>query len=252
MTSQASFRFYEELNDFLPHSRRKREFVHHFADGASIKDVIEGLGVPHTEVDLILVNGDSVGFDYRAAAGDRISVFPKFESLDIGPVTRLRPRPLRDPRFIADANLGRLAAYLRLFGFDTSYRGDYRDDELASLAGREARILLTRDRQLLKRSCVTRGYCVRSDLPRDQVREVLQRFDLCNRLSPFTRCLRCNTEIRRVAREDVLEQLPPRTHRHYRDFQRCPACNRIYWKGSHYGRMRRFIDEACAPRPCGQ
>src|SRR5262249_31383318 len=155
--NRACFRFYAELNDFLPPGRRGVTFTYSFEGSPSIKDLIEALGVPHTEVDLILVNGESVDFAYRVREGDRISVYPVFESLDITPLLRVRPRPLRETRFVLDTHLGRLAAYLRLLGFDTLYRNDAGDDELARISSGEGRILLTRDRGLLKRSQVTHG-----------------------------------------------------------------------------------------------
>jgi uncharacterized protein len=241
MPGQVTIRFYEELNDFLPHARRRRDFAHAFRESGSIKDLIESLGVPHTEIDLILVNGQSVGFDYQVRDGDRISVYPVFESLDIGPVTRLRPRPLREPRFVLDAHLGRLAAYLRLLGFDCLYRNDYQDTRLARISVDEQRILLTRDRRLLMQKQITRGYYVRAHLPREQLGEVVARFDLGTLQKPFSRCLHCNGMIHPVAKAAVAERLPPRTRQYYDAFWQCEACGKIYWKGSHYHRMQELI-----------
>ena len=183
-----------------------------------MKDVIESLGVPHTEVDLILVNGASVGFDYLVRDGDRVSVYPVFESLDITPLVRVRPQPLRETRFVLDIHLGKLAVFLRMLGFDSLYRNDYRDDELARISHAEGRILLTRDRGLLKRSLVTHGYLVRSDDPREQLAEVIHRFDLRDAIQPLERCLRCNGELEPVAKEEVADRLPPRTREHYDTF----------------------------------
>jgi hypothetical protein len=157
----AWFRFYAELNDFLPPARRMTAFEHPFLDAAPVKDMIESFGVPHTEIDLILANGASVDFAYLVQDGDHISVYPVFEALDITPVLRLRPQPLRESRFVLDAHLGRLAGYLRMAGFDTLYRNDFTDPELAYISHDEHRILLTRDIGLLKRSMVTHGYFVR-------------------------------------------------------------------------------------------
>ena len=162
----AHFRFYEELNDFLPPGRRKVTFVHAWKGTASVKDIVESLGVPHTEVDLILANGESVDFAYRPKDGDRISVYPMFESFDISPAQRLRPRPLREPRFVLDGHLGRLARYLRMLGFDTLWSNDADDEKLAHISQQQTRTLLTRDQGLLKRKDVTRGYWVRSTAPR--------------------------------------------------------------------------------------
>src|SRR5271157_1471134 len=158
---QASLRFYAELNDFLPPERRATDIPCPFHVSPAVRDLIESLGVPHTEVDLILANGESVDFDYPVRDGDRISVYPVFESLDIAPLARVRPEPLRHPRFVVDVHLGRLAASLRMLGFDALYRNDASDEELARTSSEQERILLTRDRGLLKRSAVTRGYYVR-------------------------------------------------------------------------------------------
>lgn len=238
----ASFRFYAELNDFLPSDRRAISFVHAFEGNPSVKDVIEALGVPHPEVELILVNGASVDFSHPVQDGDRISVYPVFESIDIGPLVRVRPRPLREPRFVLDAHLGRLATHLRMLGFDTLYRNDYQDEELARVSAGEERILLTRDRGLLKRREVTRGYYVRETHSGRQLSEVMRRFDLRGGMSPFRRCLRCNGLLQPVSKEMVLDRLPPRTKATYDEFHVCGSCGRVYWKGSHYRRMEGFIE----------
>jgi uncharacterized protein with PIN domain len=237
----ARFRFYAELNDFISPERRARTFTHEFFDLAPVKDLIESFGVPHTEVDLILANGESVDFTYVVRGGDFVSVYPVFEALDITPLLRVRPEPLRDPRFVLDTHLGRLAGYLRMLGFDTLYRNDYRDEDLARISRDEHRILLTRDVGLLKRGMVTHGYYVRETAVRRQLVEVLRRFDLLCAARPFMRCLRCNTLLERVAKELVEDKLPPRTAELYDEFLRCPGCGRIYWKGGHYQRMQAFI-----------
>jgi len=241
MPGSVQIRFYEELNDFLPPEQRKISFHHPVKQPGSIKDMIEALGVPHTEIDLILVNGRSVDFNYPVQYGDRISVYPVFESLDITPVTRLRPAPLRTTHFVLDTHLGRLAAYLRLFGFDTLYRNDYDDPTLADISVKEHRILLTRDKQLLMRKQITRGYYVRAIQPRKQLAEVLTRFDLHRTQRPFTRCMHCNGEIEPVAKEDIEPRLLPRTKIWYSEFWQCTQCHKIYWKGSHYLRMQQLI-----------
>jgi hypothetical protein len=239
---QACFRFYAELNDFLPPEKRQRDLPYRFVMSGAVKDAIEAMGVPHTEVDLILVNGQSVDFGYLVQPGDRVSVYPVFEVLDIGPVGRVRPAPLRDTRFVLDVHLGRLAMYLRMLGFDTLYRNDYADDELARISSREGRILLTRDRGLLKRSVVTHGYCLRSTNPHHQLAEVMRRFDLRRSVAPFQRCLHCNTLLRAVDKAAISHRLQPYTRQHYHEFRHCPACDRVYWRGSHFERMQRFIE----------
>jgi uncharacterized protein with PIN domain len=242
LTHQANFRFYAELNDFLPSNKRQHTFPHSFEVSPSVKDMIEALGVPHTEVDLILVNGHAVDFSYLVQDGDQVSVYPVFESLDITPLVRLRPQPLRETRFVLDVHLGRLTTYLRMLGFDTLYRNNYADEELAHISSTEGRILLTRDRGLLKRSIVTHGYCLRTTNPRQQLIEVLRRFDLFKSVKPFQRCLHCNGLLQPIDKTAISDRLLPKTRQYYDEFRHCRACDRIYWKGSHYQRMRQFID----------
>jgi len=234
-------RFYEELNDFLPTEKKKKRFAHQFIDQTSVKDLIESLGVPHTEVDLILVNSKSVNFKYIINDGDDISVYPVFESFDISGVQHLRPKPLRKPKFIADVHLGRLARYLRVMGFDVLYKNDFEDDEIVRTSLKERRAILTRDRGILKRNEVTHGYWVRSTKVEEQVKEVLKRFDLKNEIKEFSRCVECNEPLKSIKKETIIDQLPPKVANLQNEFYRCPVCNKIYWKGTHHKRMLSFI-----------
>lgn len=230
-------RFYEELNEFLSLEKRRHPFTIDIPNGCTVKALIEDQGVPHTEIDLVLANGESVDFAYRPADGDRISVYPKFESWDIGSLSRVRPVPLREMRFALDVHLGRLARFLRMFGFDSLYGNSLDDEQLAHIAGLEKRIVLTRDRGLLKRRSVTHGYLVRSLIPRDQLSEVVRRFDLAPRIVLGARCVACNVVLTPVSREEVLPRLPPAVAREYSDFSACPSCQRVFWRGSHWQRM---------------
>ncbi|HKC24201.1 MAG TPA: Mut7-C RNAse domain-containing protein [Thermoanaerobaculia bacterium] len=244
--AEVSLRFYAELNDFLPPERQQREFGVELTAPRSVKDLVESLGVPHTEVDLIVVDGVSVDFAHPVAAGERISVYPVFEALDVSPLVRLRPGPLRETRFVLDGHLGKLAAYLRLLGFDTLYAKDARDEELARVSRAERRVLLTRDRGLLKRSEVTHGLCIRSTDPRRQLAEIVERCDLSAAAAPFTRCLKCNAPLEPVAKQAVLERLPPRVGALHEEFWRCAPCDKVYWKGTHWERMRGLVEETLA------
>jgi len=237
----ARVRFYGDLNDFLPPEKRGVAVDYFFEVSGSVKDMIETLGVPHTEVDLILVNSESVDFSWLVKDANLVSVYPLFSTIDITPIMRVRPQPLRHIRFVLDIHLGRLATYLRLLGFDSLYRNDFRDEELARISCIEDRILLTRDRGLLKRARITYGYCVRESDIRRQVLEVLRRFDLFSSIAPFRRCLRCNELLQPVSKESIRHKLPPRVERDYNEFHICPVCGRIYWKGTHYERMHTFI-----------
>jgi uncharacterized protein with PIN domain len=239
--TKATFRFYEELNDFLPPERRKREFEAPCARTATTKHMIEALGVPHTEVELILVNGESADFDRLLRDGDRVAVYPKFEALDITPLLRVRERPLREIRFVADAHLGGLARMLRMAGFDTLYRNDFADDELADISVREARILLTRDRELLKLRAITHGCYIHALKPPSQFGELVRRLDLAGSMAPFSRCLECNHLLREVAKAQVIERLPPAVRLGQERFTACDACGRIYWRGTHWQRMRALL-----------
>lgn len=243
--STVHIRFYAELGDLLPPHRRGREFEHRFPAGGAAKDLIEGLGVPHTEVDLILVDGRSVDFAHPVANGARVSVYPVFEALDISPVTRVRPRPLREPRFAADVHLGRLAAFLRLGGFDTVYRNDWDDRTLVEVARRERRAVLTRDRGLLMHALVTHGYLVRRAAPRAQLKEVLERFDLWGSLRPFGRCSLCNSLVETVAKDEVAGRLPGRTAQNHDEFWRCTGCGQVYWQGAHYRSLQNLFSLPC-------
>lgn len=239
----ASFRFYEELNDFLAPERRKREFSCVCARDATTKHMIEALGVPHTEVELILVNGESVGFERLLQEGDRVAVYPRFEALDVTPLLRVRDYPLRTPRFVADAHLGGLARMLRMLGFDTLYDNHFDDDEIVVLAEREGRIVLTRDRELLKRRAVSHGCYLHAQKAEEQLREIVTRLDLKRLARPFTLCLHCNAPLRPIDKASVLDRLPPRVREHYERFSTCDVCGRVYWEGSHWRNMRRLLDE---------
>jgi uncharacterized protein with PIN domain len=243
--NQAWFRFYEELNDFLLSVNRKTSFLFSFKGNPAVKNAIEELGVPHAEVDMILVNGNSVDFSYRLRNGDRVSVYPVFESLDVSNLQRLHPEPLREPKFILDVHLGRLSKYMRLCGFDTLFERDLNDREIVSISVSERRIILTRDRDLLKSRLVTHGYWIRSRGSEEQLKEVLRRFDLKNDLRLFTRCLECNGMISDVPKEEIIDQLMPKTRDYYSDFRKCGGCEKIYWQGSHYERMKKFIQTVC-------
>jgi uncharacterized protein len=242
-------RFYAELNDLLAPSVRGRCILHSLYTPASVKDVIEALGVPHTEADLVLINGESVDFSHLVHDEDRISVYPVFRSIDIAALTRVRAASLPETRFVLDSHLGRLAAYLRILGFDTLYRNDYHDDELTQVSMGEKRILLTRDRGLLKRTVLSHGCLLRETDPRLQLVEILRRFDLFGSIAAFRRCVHCNTILKLAPKALIEDRLPPKVRQYYDKFHICPACDRIYWKGSHYVRMQRLIESVIESKP---
>ncbi|MFN7132591.1 MAG: Mut7-C RNAse domain-containing protein, partial [Myxococcales bacterium] len=233
----ATFRFYAELNDQLPRELRQVDVVRRFTGAPAVKDAIEAIGIPHTEVDLILVDGEPVGFEEPLRDGARVSVYPVFEAMDVAPFARLRPEPLRQPRFVLDVHLGRLARLMRLGGLDVHFSPDHDDEALAAISRDERRTLLTRDRGLLKRSAVTHGYWVRETHAERQLVEVLRRFDLVRLLRPFTRCAVCNERLNPVPKETVGAELPERVRARFDAFLRCEGCARVYWAGTHHARI---------------
>lgn len=241
-----TFRFYADLNDFLPPPQRQANLVCELKARASVKDLIEAHGVPHPEVDLVFVNGRPVDLSHIVVPGDRVAVYPALGGGDAPPGARLLPGPPAEHRFVADAHLGRLAAYLRLLGFDTLYRNDFEDAELAALSANEDRTLLTRDVGLLKHGIVRRGCFLRQTEPGRQLAEVVTRFRLAAHARPFARCLRCNTPLRPADRDRVAPLVPPRSRVHFEEYSLCTTCGRVYWKGTHYERMRRLVDAVLA------
>jgi len=220
-----------ELNDFLPHYRKNRTFSLDFESHQSLKHLIESIGVPHTEFGQVLVNGQVMESSNRLQDGDQVTVYPANST------------PGDEPCFILDNHLGQLATYLRMLGFDSLYRNDYQDDELSEVSIMEGRVLLTRDRRLLMRKTIRLGYCIHQTDPRQQAAEVLRRFKLTGQVRPFQRCLRCNSPLQQVAKQDIIERLEPLTKRYYDEFRICPSCHQIYWKGSHFEHMQQLILE---------
>lgn len=246
--TKGTIRFYEELNFFIKGYAIKQDIEFSYFGKRSVKDLIESYGVPHVEVDMILVNGESVPFAYIVQHGDQISVYPMFERFNIDDVSQIRETGLRNPKFIADVHLGKLVRKLRLLGFDTLYDPILEAIDLAHIAMKEKRILLTRDRRLLMRSIVDRGLILRSSKPEEQLIEVLERLDLYNKMAPFSRCLLCNGALAKISEEDdpfekLFNQLPPKVKTWCREIFICEQCHKLYWKGSHYEKMLKYVDE---------
>ena len=235
----AEFRFYGILNDFLPLLRQQRTSTYRFQGCPGIKDPIEALGVPHTEVELILVQGHTADFDYRLRQGDRVAVYPPFRSLNIRSLARFREPPPDPPVFIIDVNLGKLARRLRWLGYDCLFRNDYRDSEIADIAARERRIVLTRDRRLLHIGRIVHGYWVRSVQVEQQVIEVACHYGLDTSHPTGTRCMVCNGQLVAADKTSIRDELEPKTRLYYEHFRRCEDCRRIYWEGSHVEHMRK-------------
>lgn len=226
----AQLRFFGRLNDFLRPDRREQPIRVEFRERQSIKHLAESLGVPHPEIGPVQVHGQEATLNTITQDGDRVDVHPISNGCPI------------EPRFILDSHLGKLAAYLRMLGLDCLYANNYEDAELADTTQKEERILLSRDRRLLMRKAVTYGYCLRSLEPLQQLSEVIARFELSTHIVPFHRCLRCNHPLEPVDKERVLDRLEPLTKMYFEEFQICPSCRQIYWKGSHYDRMQQLIE----------
>lgn len=244
MASTATVRLYAELAEFVPKRRRESEYVVDVAGSRSVKDAIESLGVPHTEVELILVDGEPVGFDHRLGDGSRVSVYPHFATLTPDQGTALRPQPAGEIRFVADGHVAALARYLRLLGFDTLCEQTWDDDVLAAVSADDDRVLLTRDRGLLKRRIVERGVLVWDHDPDIQLLEVVRRLGLADRMRPFTRCMRCNGLLEDVEKPDVELSLESGTLRSVDRFRRCRDCRRVYWQGTHHPRLVELVRRA--------
>ena len=226
----AVFVFVGELNDFLARELRGRDVPLTFSEHQTVKHLIESLGVPHVEVGSVCLDERPVEPSYRPRNGDRLEVRPAAAGCPM------------EPLFLLDNHLGRLAASLRMLGFDCLYDNAYTDEQLAAALESEARILLTRDRRLLMRKVVRYGYCLRSLEPRQQLGEVVRRFELRSAARPFSRCIRCNGLLEPVEKTAVLDQLEPKTKRYYHEFAQCRSCRQVYWRGSHWERMRKVVE----------
>jgi uncharacterized protein with PIN domain len=245
---RVTIRLYGSLGDFVSASRRGAGFEHEAGEPRSAKDLVESLGVPHCEVQVVLVDGASVGFGHVLRGGERIAVYPYFSSIDAGDTTAGEPLP-DDPRFVLDGHLGRLAAYLRALGVDAAHDRDADDASIALKAADEGRVVLTRDVGLLKRALVRHGWWVRSDDPRTQFRDVVARFGLAARASPFTRCLACNGVLESAPSDSVVAAVPERVLRRVKSYARCPGCRRVFWRGTHHRDLSALIGSLVNPAP---
>lgn len=232
--------FHGYLNKLLPREKRGRTLNGELKDARSIKDLIEAIGIPHTEVGRILVDGCTTPISAQLRGGEEIQVYPAFIDIN-NPIEEITPPPM-PRRFILDVHLGTLAKYMRALGIDTLYENYYSDEEIVETALREGRTILTRDRGILKRKSVEYGYLVKSNRSREQLMEIFINFDLLSSIQTFSRCLRCNGSLKEVDKREVTHELDPLTEKFYNDFFRCTSCNSLYWKGGHWERMKIFID----------
>jgi uncharacterized protein len=241
MPFKVRLRFHGDLNVFLRSRAGDAVIERRLAEKTSIKDVIESCGVPHTEVDLILVEEQTVGFDHTLANDAKVEVFPLENRGTFHTDKRLQHFGIA--KFVADGHLGALTRNLRLLGFDVAYPKNADDRQLLEVMARENRALLTRDRRLLMHGIVQHAYCPRSQNADEQTIEVVRRFDISELIAPFTRCLRCNAPLEEAAKADVIDKLEPLTKIYYDQFRRCPDCKQIYWSGSHFPKLQKRIEE---------
>lgn len=252
MDFTAYFRFYAELNDFLPPIQRQQVISYRFNGHPGIKDPIEALGVPHTEVEVILINGQPKDFSYQLKSADQVAVYPKFKRLDLIEFPRLRADRSNPVQFIVDVNLGKLAKLLRLLGFDSLYCNHFQDSVIVATAVAEQRIILTRDRHLLFAKQIEHGYWIRAVEAKKQAHEVLNHFELHAAIQPFSRCLTCNGLLAAVPKASIIEQLEPKTKQYYDTFYQCTLCQKIYWEGSHLDHMRHDFAALLSAQPPSQ
>jgi uncharacterized protein len=224
--ASASFRFGGDLGRFLKREYRECAFSYACARAATLKNAIEALGVPHTEVGLVTVNGEPATLQRIVREGDAIEIHP-WKMRKTGSV----------PIFLADAHLGGLARFLRMAGFDTLHAPHLEDVEIRRIAQLERRVVLTRDRELLKCRDVTSGYYVRALKPQAQLHEVAARYGLAAQARPFTLCLNCNLPLQPVEKAHIVKRVPEQVSQLHDSFMHCHGCDRVYWPGSHYERM---------------
>ncbi len=237
-------RCYAELNEFLPSGHRYNEFPLIFSEPFNVKGLLDKLNISFDRVELILVNGKSVSAETPLSEGDRISLYPVFESFDIRLLLHLHSAPLRNIKFIADVHLGKLARYLRLFGFDTAYNSSFSFNSILSIAKIEERCILSKSIAYKENPFVTKYFHIQSSVPEEQLVETFSRFDLWHSSQPFTRCLRCNTPLVKCSLDTVQQnKIPPRILTMYNEYMYCSSCQQYYWKGSHFKRMEGFIEE---------
>lgn len=242
------FRFYSYLNDFIKVDKTNnlkaetaRQYIHYYQGRQTVKDRIESLGIPHPEVALILKNGETVDFSYLVQPGDFFSVYPHLYSFQLPSDKLLQPEFPGKPQFILDVHLGRLARYLRRFGFDTAYRNDYQDREIVDLAVSEKRIILSRDLGLLMRKRVKWARFIWNDDPKKQLQELFERYQLAEYYQGESRCVNCNSELEKIDKEEIIERLEPKTKKYFNDFRYCSNCDKIYWRGSHFEETEKLL-----------
>ncbi len=233
--------FTKDLNFFIRSKPEKQIITYPLNRKASIKNIVESMGVPHTEIGAIVIDGDEVDFNFIPVHSRTAHIFGITKPFDVTIPSLLRPHPLKEIRFIADVNVGKLAKLLRMSGIDTAYATSFSDKTIAAIAEKDGRVVLSKDIGLLKYRKITFGKYIKSIYPEDQLAETISFFRLKNRYRPFSLCLRCNISLQVIKKEDILSQLEPKTRKYYNKFNICPNCKKIYWQGTHHEDMKKRL-----------
>ena len=233
--------FHEQLNFFLKRGHKGRGIEYPLTRRASVKDIIESFGVPHTETGCILFNNTPVDFSFIPASCGTLQVDAIPTPFKLRQPSLLRPEPADNIKFIADVNVIKLGKLLILLGFDVVFSPSWSDGKIADMADKTGRIVLTRDTGLLKRSKIVFARRIRADLPYDQLVETILFFGLTPFISFFSRCTKCNKKLKPVSKREVLDLLEPKTKLYFNSFFQCPECKKVFWQGSHYDNILKKI-----------
>ena len=233
LISLLSRKYGETHSIFYPITRR-----------TSIKDIIESIGIPHTEIGKIYTDQEEIDFGFIPEASTTVNIVEITPPFDVTRPSLLRPIPLPKILFIADLNVSKLATLLRMLGINVEIAYDLSDKEIASIAHEQKRIVLSKDLGLLKHRKITHGRYVRSVYPEDQLQEIIHFFNLKPHLQPFSRCLKCNNPLMFVEKEEIVSRLQPKTRLYFNHFKICTKCDKIYWKGSHHDGMVKKIQQS--------
>lgn len=236
-------RCFAELNDYLPNHQRYNTFSLSVSQPCSVQHLVDLINIPSVNIDLVLVNGQSVTLEYVLQENDLVSIYPIFETFDISNITKVRKTPLRSPKFVLDVHLGKLAHLLRMLGFDAAYKNNFTDNMLIDISTKEKRILLSKDKTLINTNTLSHAYLIKNKEPRLQLLEILDKLDLYTLINPFTRCIECNSLLQKVDKKIIFARIPEAVRNWCNEYYICLSCNRIYWKGSHYKHMNSYIEE---------
>lgn len=239
-----TFQFHGNLNDFLKRENRNKPITYQFGYKQNIKDACEALGVPHCEIFEVHLNNTFAVLENHLSNGATIDVYPRGFLKNQNKLTgkSLQDNFHPDQGFIIDVHLGKLAKLMRSLGLNVLYDKNIKSSEIGVLSTQTKRMLLTGDIALLKRRIIRRGYYIRSKKPEEQLKEVVHRFAKNYSFSLFSRCLLCNEPVVKIEKEDILHRLLPNTKKYFDIFYYCHNCDKIYWRGSHYEKMKNLLD----------